>query len=179
MYLSIDRSIDLSIYLSYSSLYLPIDLSIYLTIYLSSYPIPILSYPILSVLSTLSILSYVYLSCLSMFPMFESIHLSTYLSIRLLIYLSSESAAPANKSVPDLAKVLCLSRNQIAKVLCLPLNLYFRLPKAFVPMGPAPGPEPTKNRRRTRGGCIPEHAKHAQGAHFEHFLSPTAACHAI
>ena len=116
-YLSIYLCVCLAVYLSiYPSLSLSISrsLSLYLSIYLSiSVSIQLAIYLCIYLSISLSIYLPIYLSlltCLSVYSLFYlSIYLSTFLSPYLCLTL--QSAAPATKSVLDLAKVLPLPRN--------------------------------------------------------------------
>ena len=86
---------------------------------------------------------------------------------------SHEIKSPIEKTQRDTCRSNALSRKLVSQKVHTP-----------VPMGPVPGPfrgrfapcpSPQKSRRGVAPGSPPEHAKHAQGAHFEHFLSPSAA----
>ena len=83
-----------------------------------------------------------------------------------------ESVAPVTYSVPDLKKVNRVSRNQITArtKCCLVLRLrWLKCAPTLNPFRASPEPAPEVV------CAFPENAKHAQGAHFEHFLSQSVA----
>ena len=123
-----------------------------------------------------------------------------HLAIPQLAESACESAAPATKSILDLAKVLRLPRNlhlTLRKCCVCHAIQTLRNLRAAVPMGPSPNPFRTRSetvprpppyRRRSRGGLrTVRNSIHAQRQRFLHLAIPQlaeclrkcCACHEI